>query len=99
MRVTAADHMLRVEAVAGGVGVRAREALTGTLAHMFRLDEDLSAFYDVVREDRDLAWCAAGAGRMLRAPTVFEDVVKTICTLVRTTVSGSGLAPRVPSPA
>ena len=80
VRVTAADHMLRVEAVAGGVGVRAREALTGTLAHMFRLDEDLSAFYDVVREDRDLAWCAAGAGRMLRAPTVFEDVVKTICT-------------------
>jgi hypothetical protein len=23
-------------------------------------------------------WCATGAGRMLRAPTVFEDVVKTI---------------------
>ena len=30
--------------------------------------------------DGDLAWCATGAGRMLRAPTVFEDVVKTICT-------------------
>jgi 3-methyladenine DNA glycosylase/8-oxoguanine DNA glycosylase len=44
---------------------------------MFRLDEDLSAFYKLVRED-DLAWCALGAGRMLRAPTVFEDVVKTI---------------------
>ena len=25
----------------------------------------------------DLQWCANGAGRMLRAPTVFEDVVKT----------------------
>jgi hypothetical protein len=24
-----------------------------------------------------VSWCAAGAGRMLRAPTVFEDVVKT----------------------
>ena len=46
---------------------------------MFRLDEDLSAFYEACRED-DLAWCANGAGRMLRAPTVFEDVVKTICT-------------------
>jgi 3-methyladenine DNA glycosylase/8-oxoguanine DNA glycosylase len=53
--------------------------LKKTVAHMFRLDEDLSPFYELVRED-DLAWCALGAGRMLRAPTVFEDVVKTICT-------------------
>jgi hypothetical protein len=61
--------------------------LTRTVAHMFRLDEDLSAFYELVRED-ELAWCALGAGRMLRAPTVFEDVVKTICTLVRTANRG-----------
>jgi 3-methyladenine DNA glycosylase/8-oxoguanine DNA glycosylase len=47
---------------------------------MFRLDEDLSGFYAVVSTDGELAWCATGAGRMLRAPTVFEDVVKTICT-------------------
>jgi 3-methyladenine DNA glycosylase/8-oxoguanine DNA glycosylase len=46
---------------------------------MFRLDEDLSSFYALVQDD-ELAWCALGAGRMLRAPTVFEDVVKTICT-------------------
>ena len=50
------------------------------LRHMFRLDEDLSAFYAVARDDPQLAWAAAGAGRMLRSPTVFEDVVKTICT-------------------
>jgi N-glycosylase/DNA lyase len=53
--------------------------LKRTVAHMFRLDEDLSGFYELVRED-DLSWCALGAGRMLRAPTVFEDVVKTVCT-------------------
>ena len=47
---------------------------------MFRLDEDLSAFYAVAKGDPQLAWAAAGAGRMLRSPTVFEDVVKTICT-------------------
>jgi hypothetical protein len=34
-------------------------------------------FYQLVR-DGDLAWCALGAGRMLRGPTVFEDVVRTI---------------------
>ena len=60
-------------AVAGSFDQR----LTETVAHMFRLDEDLSGFYTLVREDADLSWCALGAGRMLRAPTVFEDVVKT----------------------
>jgi hypothetical protein len=32
---------------------------------------------DGVGEDEDLAWCPVGAGRMLRAATVSEDVVKT----------------------
>jgi N-glycosylase/DNA lyase len=48
--------------------------------HMLRLDADLSAFYEVARADGDLTWAASGAGRMMRSPTVFEDVVKTICT-------------------
>jgi 3-methyladenine DNA glycosylase/8-oxoguanine DNA glycosylase len=58
----------------------ATKPILAQLRHMLRLDEDLSAFYDVARDDPDLAWAAAGAGRMLRSPTVFEDVVKTICT-------------------
>jgi len=48
--------------------------------HMLRLDEDLSRFYALVDGDPDLAWVTAGAGRMIRSPTVFEDVVKTVCT-------------------
>jgi 3-methyladenine DNA glycosylase/8-oxoguanine DNA glycosylase len=80
VRVTARGGKLRIEAVAGTVGAQARDALTRSVAHMFRLDEDLSRFYALVDEDGDLSWCAVGAGRMLRAPTVFEDVVKTICT-------------------
>jgi 3-methyladenine DNA glycosylase/8-oxoguanine DNA glycosylase len=75
VRVTAQGKRLRIETVAGSFSPQ----LQLTVAHMFRLDEDLSGFYELVRED-DLAWCALGAGRMLRAPTVFEDVVKTICT-------------------
>jgi N-glycosylase/DNA lyase len=47
---------------------------------MLRLDDDLSAFYMLAREDPDLSWAAEGSGRMMRSPTVFEDVVKTICT-------------------
>jgi len=34
----------------------------------------------VAAGDPTLAWAAAGAGRMLRSPSVFEDVVKTVCT-------------------
>jgi 3-methyladenine DNA glycosylase/8-oxoguanine DNA glycosylase len=33
----------------------AGEALSATVAHMFRLDEDLSGFYTLVSEDGDLA--------------------------------------------
>jgi N-glycosylase/DNA lyase len=47
---------------------------------MLALDQDLSAFYTRAAADPALAWVTAGAGRMLRSPTVFEDVVKTICT-------------------
>ncbi len=72
VRITARRKQLRIEGSAD-------PKLTKTVAHMFRLDEDLSGFYALVRED-ELSWCALGAGRMLRAPTVFEDVVKTICT-------------------
>jgi 3-methyladenine DNA glycosylase/8-oxoguanine DNA glycosylase len=71
---------LRIDALADSIGERARDALTTTVAHMFRFDENLSDFYKLVEEDGELSWCALGAGRMLRAPTVFEDVVKTICT-------------------
>ena len=52
----------------------------GAVRHMLRLDADLSAFYAIARGDGDLTWAATGAGRMMRSPTVFEDVVKTICT-------------------
>jgi N-glycosylase/DNA lyase len=65
-----------------GQGIAARDGavLAETVRHMLRLDADLSLFYETARADDDLAWAAAGAGRMFRSPTVFEDVVKTICT-------------------
>jgi 3-methyladenine DNA glycosylase/8-oxoguanine DNA glycosylase len=56
------------------------EELARVIRHMLRLDEDLSGFYARALEDPELAWVAAGAGRMIRSPTVFEDLVKTICT-------------------
>ena len=57
-----------------------RPALVAQIRHMLRLDEDLSAFYLLAAADPALAWVVAGAGRMMRSSTVFEDLVKTICT-------------------
>ena len=80
VRISESGGNLQIEAAVGRLAARAAEELRATVAHMFRLDEDLSGFYAITREDPALDWCVAGAGRMLRAPTVFEDVVKTICT-------------------
>jgi N-glycosylase/DNA lyase len=45
------------------------------------LDEDLGPFYAMVRGEPSFAWIeTTGGGRILRAPTVFEDLVKMICT-------------------
>lgn len=56
------------------------EEILEQLRHVLRLDEDLSAFYRLAARDKRLSWVTAGAGRMIRSQTVFEDVVKTICT-------------------
>jgi 3-methyladenine DNA glycosylase/8-oxoguanine DNA glycosylase len=49
--------------------------------HILRLDDDLQPFYLATGAVPEFAWIAEqGAGRMLRSPTVFEDLVKMICT-------------------
>jgi 3-methyladenine DNA glycosylase/8-oxoguanine DNA glycosylase len=83
IRLTERRGKLRIDALADSVSEPARDTLTTTVWHMFRFDENLFDFYKLVKKDGELSWCALGAGRMLRAPTVFEDVVKTICTLIR----------------
>jgi N-glycosylase/DNA lyase len=49
--------------------------------HILRLDDNLQPFYLSISEDPEFSWIGIqGAGRMLRSPTVFEDLVKMICT-------------------
>jgi N-glycosylase/DNA lyase len=59
---------------------RVGAALMAQVRHVLSLDVDLTPFYAVAAGDPGLAWVLTGAGRMVRSPTVFEDVVKTICT-------------------
>jgi 3-methyladenine DNA glycosylase/8-oxoguanine DNA glycosylase len=51
------------------------------VSHMLRVDEDLSEFYALC-EQRGGHWkkVTAGLGRLLRSPSLFEDIVKTILT-------------------
>lgn len=58
----------------------ARATLIAGVRTIFSLDDDLSPFYARVTRDRDLSFAAAGFGRLLRSPTAFEEVVRTICT-------------------
>jgi len=71
---------VRVNEARPGVALVKPGRAVPVVRRMLNLDEDLSGFYAVAAEDPELAWVTAGAGRMLRSPTVFEDVVKTICT-------------------
>jgi N-glycosylase/DNA lyase len=80
VRISESHGNADVEIVAGRTSETVTRSLATALRHMLRLDENLSEFYELCREDPALGWCATGAGRMLRSPTVFEDVVKTICT-------------------
>jgi 3-methyladenine DNA glycosylase/8-oxoguanine DNA glycosylase len=66
--------------IAGRAGPRQVERLLDAVRHVLRLDEDLSAFYALAAADPELSWVATGAGRMVRSATVFEEVVKTVCT-------------------
>ena len=57
------------------------ERVVRQVRHMFRLDDDLLEFYRSISAEPEFAWIAdEGAGRLLRSPTVFEDLVKMICT-------------------
>jgi 3-methyladenine DNA glycosylase/8-oxoguanine DNA glycosylase len=61
-------------------GEAASATLAAAIRRMLCLDDDLSGFYAQAAADPELAWATHGAGRLLRSPTVFEDVVKTVCT-------------------
>ncbi len=57
------------------------EKIVRDVRHILRFDDDLSEFYKLVKAENSLKWIPKiCAGRLLRSPTVFEDLVKTICT-------------------
>jgi len=74
------DHHAAVTVVGRRPGPKVEAAVVTRARHLLRLDEDLSGFYAQIASDDALAWATRGAGRLIRSASVFEDVVKTICT-------------------
>lgn len=72
------------------------EEIIAKLRWMLRLDEDLSSFYERAQASDGL-WTEVrtGRGRLLRSPTLFEDVVKTICTTNTTWRQTKGMVQRL----
>ncbi len=57
------------------------EIIRNAVRTMLRLNEPLDEFYAETSKHASFRWVRrVGAGRMLRSQTVFEDVVKMICT-------------------
>jgi len=78
--ITAADGALNVN-VPRKLGKSATEKVIRDVKHVLRFDDDMTLFYSSVATHKDFEWIASsGAGRLLRSPNVFEDLVKTICT-------------------
>ncbi len=58
-----------------------KEKLVHDVRHILRLDDPLEDFYNMTDAEERLRWVStSNAGRLLRSPTVFEDMVKTMCT-------------------
>jgi 3-methyladenine DNA glycosylase/8-oxoguanine DNA glycosylase len=78
-RIAARTDGLKVHTAA--LNPAERKEVRERVAWMFGLDQDFSAFYQAARGEPKLSRARKLAhGRVLRSPTLFEDVVKTILT-------------------
>jgi N-glycosylase/DNA lyase len=67
----------------GGVALdrKTKINLRRKVKHILRLDEEFSEFYRLTNKSPGFSWIAEKkVGRLVRSTTVFEDLIKTICT-------------------
>ena len=79
--ISEADGKIKIELASDKLNRKAEEKILRDARHILQLDENLTEFYKFTKADKQLAWInKTNSGRLLRSPTVFEDLVKTICT-------------------
>jgi 3-methyladenine DNA glycosylase/8-oxoguanine DNA glycosylase len=63
------------------IGAKFKDTLVSKTKRIFRLDEDITEFYKIAKQHRNFFWIIEkGAGRMLRCASLWEDMVKMLCT-------------------
>ena len=73
---------VRVAVPGRKIGDADRDFLRSRVRWMFRADEDFGEFWELCRGHAVLRHCRSErTGALLRCATVFEDVVKTVCTV------------------
>ncbi|HEY8562594.1 MAG TPA: hypothetical protein VIL74_19605 [Pyrinomonadaceae bacterium] len=76
-----AERNIEIELADDRISPERAEKIRRDVRRILRLDDDLSGFYRLTRREKRLKWVAElSGGRLLRSPTVFEDLVKTLCT-------------------
>ena len=80
LTISSTPRALRIKA-SRRLSQAATKKVVSEVRHMLRLDDDIAEFYRLLADDEDFNWIPTqGAGRLLRSPSVFEDLVKMICT-------------------
>lgn len=82
-RIKLADPLkLRIEYQARGeLNKTEKNELVKQIKNILRIDDNFEDFYSIAKRDHHFNWVyKIKAGRLLRSPTVFEDLVKLICT-------------------
>lgn len=75
------DDGLKIKITTERPGKKAETKILSDVSHILRLDEDFSEFYKSLQAEKEFRWIAKEkSGRILRSATVFEDLVKSICT-------------------
>ena len=75
------DKRLTIEISDRKISRKAEEKILRGVRHILRLDENFGEFYRLTKKIKALEWIEhKNAGRLLRSPTVFEDLIKTVCT-------------------
>jgi N-glycosylase/DNA lyase len=79
--VSEADGKIKIEISIDKINEKSQSKILRDVRHILRLDDDLSEFYELTKNRKEFEWISeTSAGRLLRSPMVFEDLIKTICT-------------------